>query len=163
MDEGETKVSPLIPYSKRKKKDKRTIKADSSEYDGIKFRSKLEVYCYKKLKENNIKAEYESTTFTILDKFTYNEESIRQMTYTPDFVGKDFIIECKGFANFSFPLRWKIFKSYLFRNKFKFDLYLPHNHKEVDETIIRIKERQNEKKTKKISTKRYKQFFPFLA
>ena len=30
--------------------------------------------------------------------------------YTPDFIGKDFIIETKGRANESFPLRWKLFK-----------------------------------------------------
>lgn len=32
-------------------------------YDGIKFRSKLETYTYKKLKEANIEAGYESTHF----------------------------------------------------------------------------------------------------
>lgn len=37
------------------------------------------------------------------------------MSYCPDFVGPDsenpeFVIEVKGFANESFPLRWKFFK-----------------------------------------------------
>ena len=97
-DKGEIEKSPPIPYSKQKK-DKRKIKSEASEYDGIKFRSKLEVYCYKKLKENKIKAKYESKSFKLIDKFTYNGESVQKMSYTPDFVGKNFIIECKGFAN----------------------------------------------------------------
>ena len=30
--------------------------------------------------------------------------------YTPDFIGDNFIIETKGRANESFPMRWKLFK-----------------------------------------------------
>ena len=33
--------------------------------------------------------------------------------YTPDFIGEDFIIETKGRANESFPIRWKLFKRLL--------------------------------------------------
>ena len=33
--------------------------------------------------------------------------------YTPDFEGKDFIIECKGRPNDTFPLRWKMFKKHV--------------------------------------------------
>ena len=33
-----------------------------------------------------------------------------QLRYTPDFVNDKFIIECKGRANESFPMRWKLFK-----------------------------------------------------
>ena len=68
-------------------------------YDEINFRSKLEVYCYKKLKQNNISAGYESHIFTLLDSFRFNNEIVRKMTYKPDFVGENFIIECKGQMN----------------------------------------------------------------
>ena len=40
------------------------------------------------------------------------EKKILGIKYTPDFTGKDYIIECKGRANESFPLRWKLFKHY---------------------------------------------------
>ena len=46
-------------------------------------------------------------------KKLYNKGSkIRPITYTPDFVDPNgkFIIETKGYANESFPLRWKLFK-----------------------------------------------------
>ena len=36
--------------------------------------------------------------------------------YTPDFIGKDFIIETKGRANESFPMRWKLFKRLIVNN-----------------------------------------------
>jgi len=107
-------------------------------YDNINFRSKLEVYCYKKLKQNNIKAGYEPFSYTILEAFNYMGESIRKMTYKPDFVGDNFIIECKGYGNESFPLRWKFFKYFLYKNNLKFKLYLPRNQKEVDIVIMDI-------------------------
>lgn len=69
------------------------------ECDGITFKSKLEMYCYKKLKEHKINATYEGKTFVLIDAFEYNSEKVRKMTYTPDFVSDDFIIECKGHAN----------------------------------------------------------------
>ena len=35
---------------------------------------------------------------------------ILPIKYTPDFIGDTFIIETKGRANESFPMRWKLFK-----------------------------------------------------
>jgi hypothetical protein len=62
-------------------------------------------------------------------------KKILPIKYTPDFVGKDFIIECKGRANESFPLRWKLFKKYLVDNKLYHRLYKPQNQKECDRVI----------------------------
>jgi hypothetical protein len=101
-------------------------------YDNIEFKSKLEVYCYKALKDNRIPVEYEKIKFQILDPFTYNEEKVRGMVFTPDFVGINFIIECKGFMNDAFPLRWKLFKYHLFTNKLRYILYLPRNKQDVE-------------------------------
>lgn len=111
-------------------------------YDEIKFRSKLETYTYKKLKEANIPAQYEAIHFELIPKFEYNGEKVRAMTYLPDFVGEDFIIECKGLMGDSFPLRWKIFKYTLMKSNAKYKLYLVRNQKQVDQMI-------NELKTKK--------------
>lgn len=111
--------------------------------DGIKFLSKLESYCYKALKEAGIEAEYEPQSYVLLEPFKYNGESIRKMSYKPDFVGDGFIIECKGMMTETFPLRWKMFKWYLFRNKIEMDLYLPRNQKQVNEVIQQIKDKIN--------------------
>ena len=61
------------------------------------------------------------------------------MTYLPDFVGKDFIIECKGFGNDAFPLRWKIFKYTLYQQKMNYKIYLVKNKKDVDQLIENLK------------------------
>lgn len=123
---------------KQKKQKKGRIKnTQPNLYDGIKFRSKLETYTYKKLKEANIFAQYEPTHFELIPKFEYQGEKVRAMTYLPDFVGKDFIIECKGLIGDSFPLRWKIFKYTLMKQKSNYKLYLVRNQKQVD-TLIEI-------------------------
>ena len=122
--------------NKSKKKPQGKVRnATPNIYDGIKFRSKLETYTYKKLKEAGIDAEYESTHFELIPKFEYNGEKVRAMTYLPDFVGKNFIIECKGLVTDSFPLRWKIFKYYLKQENKDYKLFLVRNQKQVDEMI----------------------------
>lgn len=122
--------------NKSKKKSQGKVRnATPNIYDGIKFRSKLETYTYKKLKEAGIDAEYESTHFELIPKFEYNGEKVRAMTYLPDFVGKNFIIECKGLVTDSFPLRWKIFKYYLKQENKDYKLFLIRNQKQVDEMV----------------------------
>lgn len=120
---------------KKKKRQGKVKNATPNIYDGIKFRSKLETYTYKKLKEANIFAEYEKHRFVLIPKFEYDGEKIRSMTYLPDFVGKDFIIECKGLMGDSFPLRWKIFKYTLMKENSNYKLYLVRNQKQVDELV----------------------------
>lgn len=112
-------------------------------YNKIEFKSKLEVYCYKLFHDNRIPVEYEQVKFQILEPFVYNEEKIRGMVFTPDFVGNDFIVECKGFMNDAFPLRWKIFKHYLATNKLRYDLYLPRNKQDVEKVVQKIISKQN--------------------
>lgn len=114
--------------------------ATPNEYDGIKFRSKLETYTYKKLKEAHVFAEYEPTHFELIPKFEYQGEKVRAMTYLPDFVGKDFIIECKGLIGDSFPLRWKIFKYTLLKNNSNYRLFIVRNQKQVDELVNKLKQ-----------------------
>ena len=115
-------------YVKRKGRTK-VKNAKKSIYDGKEFKSNLELYCYKQLEQSEILVEYEENTFTIFpamvyplacyegtQKKLYNKGSkIRPITYTPDFVDPNgkFIIETKGYANESFPLRWKLFKKHL--------------------------------------------------
>ena len=123
-------------------------------YDGITFASGLERYMYMALKKAKIKALYEGETFELQEAFDFPFESfercgngkgdyknrgnkkILNIKYTPDFVGKGFIIETKGRANESFPLRWKMFKKLMSESKIgPFTLYKPQNQKECDETI----------------------------
>ena len=142
-------------YAKRKGKTK-VKNARKTLYDGKEFKSNLELYCYKLLKEAKISVKYEENTFIIFDamvyplacyegttKKLYNKGSkIRPITYTPDFVDPNgkFIIETKGYANESFPLRWKLFKKHLKDNNHHYVLFMPRNKKQVDEVIELIKQ-----------------------
>jgi len=142
-------------YVRRKGRSK-VKNAKKSTYDGKEFKSNLELYCYKKLEECEILVEYEENTFTIFPatvypqacyegttKKLYNKGSkIRPITYTPDFVDPDgkFIIETKGYANESFPLRWKLFKKHLKDNNHRYVLFMPRNKKQVDEIVEIIKQ-----------------------
>lgn len=107
--------------------------------DGIKFRSKLEGSMYLALKENNISFMYEQERFILIPKFEYQGEKVRAMTYLPDFVGENFIIECKGNITDSFPLRWKIFKYTLMLQNKDYKLYIVRNMKDINNVINTIK------------------------
>jgi hypothetical protein len=146
---------------KTKKKRVKGIKKVNSakvEYNGILFDSKLEIYCYKKLIESRLQFEYTKYKYVIVNPFTFDNLSyepnkrsgdllskrtnkIKYISYTPDFVGKGWIIETKGRPNDQFPLRWKLFKKYLTDNNIKFDLYLPKNQKQVDQCIELISQK----------------------
>ena len=121
--------------------------------DGITFASGLEKYMYLALKKAKIKANYEGETFTLIDGFEFNTTSherqsngkgefkdrgnkkILPIRYTPDFVNNKFIIECKGRANESFPMRWKLFKRMINKQRPYVTLYKPQNQKECDQVI----------------------------
>ena len=144
--------------------DKRKIKAIPTNIDGIAFKSKLEAYCYLQLKENKIKAKYEGKTFVVFPAFSYRGDKIQQITYTPDFVGKDFIIECKGWKNESFPLRWKMFRYMLLEKKMDYDVYLPRSPKDVDKVIGKILNKKNvSTRGIKKQIQRYKQLIAGLV
>ena len=99
------------------KPNKKVRNATILNYYGITFKSKLELYCYKKLKEANLKFKYEENRYELMPSFQFENDSwelfkrkgvrtfgkqrplIRGITYTPDFVGSGWIIETKGNPN----------------------------------------------------------------
>jgi hypothetical protein len=143
---------------RRKSKKKGPVQSKKITYDGINFASGLERYMYMSLKKNKIKAEYEGETFVLVNGFHLANEAyekqangkgefvnrggkrILPIKYTPDFIGKDFIIETKGRANESFPIRWKLFKKLVAEQFPNYVLFKPQNQRECDRTIEIIKE-----------------------
>lgn len=128
---------------RKSSKNKKVKNATPTSIDGIKFRSKLEAYMYEKLKEAKIYNEYEQNRFELIPAFTFLGKKIRAITYLPDFVGKNFIIECKGFPNDSWPLREKLFKYKLFLTQDKRQFFVVHNHKEVDDCVTKLKSNES--------------------
>ena len=152
----------MVKTMGRFRRKKGPVQSKKVTMDGISFASGLERYMYIVLKKAKIKALYEGQTFELVEGFDFPFEcfercangkgkyqnrgtkKILNIKYTPDFIGKGFIIECKGRANESFPLRWKLFKKLLTENRLgPFTLYKPQNQKECEETVSLIMKKQN--------------------
>ncbi len=139
-----------------RRKKRGPVRSKKKIVDGIEFKSGLEAYMYKALKQAGIQAKYEGISYQLIPSFDFNNLSyerqsngkgeyknrsgkkIRSINYTPDFTGNNFIIECKGRANESFPIRWKLFKKYVSERLRGVTLYKPQNQKECDETVSLI-------------------------
>ena len=138
---------------KKYSRKKGPVRAKKVTFDGIKFASGLEKYMYIALQKAKIYAVYEGCTFVLQKDFTFlvdsyerqangkgdmvnrGQKKIQSIKYTPDFVSDSFIIECKGRANDSFPLRWKMFKNYVNHNLKHVILYKPQNQKDCDAVV----------------------------
>ena len=138
---------------RRIKRKKGPVRSKKVTFDGITFASGLEKYMYQALKKAKIKADYEGRTYTLIEGFDFEPSSyerqsngkgqfvdrgnkkIQPIKYTPDFIGNDFIIETKGRANESFPMRWKLFKRFINKCYPHVTLYKPQNQKECDQVI----------------------------
>jgi len=138
---------------KKYSRKKGPVRAKKVSFDGIQFASGLEKYMYQALKKAKIKSEYEGQTYELQEGFMFDVDSyerqgngkgdmvnrgrkkILNIKYTPDFISDSFIIECKGRANESFPIRWKMFKKYVKERIPHVTLYKPQNQKECDKVI----------------------------
>jgi hypothetical protein len=134
------------------------VQAKKITYNNINFASGLEKYMYVSLRKNKIKAKYEGETFVLINGFHFANDSYERQSngkgsfsnrgakrilpikYTPDFIGDNFIIETKGRANESFPIRWKLFKKLVSEQFPEYVLFKPQNQKECDKVIEIIKE-----------------------
>lgn len=112
---------------------KKVKNATVIEYNGIEFKSKLEVTFYKMLLLAGFKPQYEKRTYLLSEGFKptipfYTKDKklkllkldmkkLRDMTYTPDFTfnynGRLIIIEAKGKENDTYPLKRKLFREVL--------------------------------------------------
>lgn len=111
---------------------KKIKNATPLEFDGIKFKSKLEVMAYKTLKED-FEVHYEPTTYKVWEGFKptipfydkdkdtkalkLNDKKIIDIKYTPDFLvyHKNILafVELKGIQNDTYYLKKKLFRGYL--------------------------------------------------
>lgn len=127
-------------------------------FNGIKFKSQLEIMTYKILIEQGFSPTYEQKRFVIwegfcptipfltknrfkrknhnikvLSPFTCKDERpIESITYTPDFTfnynGKCIIVECKGMMNDVFPYKFKLFRQELEKDPNKQNIELWEIH-----------------------------------
>ena len=126
-----------MKFIKRKKTavgNKKVKNATEIILDGIKFKSKLEAYCYRRLKEEGFEPSYQGNKITLLEGFAPEENfliyipkmvggkkvpierdtrRVRAITLTPDFMfyfaGYKIIVETKGNPNDAYPNKRKAF------------------------------------------------------
>lgn len=124
------------------KKNKKIKNATPNTFDGIKFRSKLETFAYRRFKEEGLSFAYEKHRFILLKGFEYKEEKLRPITIKPDFVDikSKVIIEIKGWENDAWPIRNKLFKKFLSSKKMiGYKYFICKNQTEINEIIKQLK------------------------
>lgn len=144
---------------------KKIKNATSTEYDGIKFKSKLEVTIYKALKEKGLNPLYEKTKFILQEGFKLSKpfwckglpytnqngenKKVIAITYTPDFEVKygnsTLYIECKGHLNDSYPIKRKLFLNEIdnMPNKYFMEVY---SKKDLLESLKQFEQYEQSKK-----------------
>lgn len=143
---------------------KKVKNATSVEYDGIKFKSKLELTIYKALKEKGLNPLYECNKFILQEGFRPSKPyyikgvcpktasgyaKIIQITYTPDFTveygDKILFIEAKGKQNDSYPIKRKLFLKYLesMSNSYFMEVY---SKKDLLESLKQLEQYEQSKK-----------------
>lgn len=150
---------------------KKIKNATPTEYNGIKFKSRLEVMTYKTLIEAGFNPVYEiaaielwkgfKPTVPFYDRnskkmFVSNDKKEISIKYSPDFQvihnGVQAFIEVKGGqVNDVFYIKRKLFRKWLEDNQeispFKFMYFIVHTKKEVLEVINIIKSYKHEEKS----------------
>lgn len=141
----------------KRKKGQAISKAKKHTYNGVEYKSGLEVSMAKLLTEEGIYFGYEQKSFVLQESFDNGKEYwerqsngkgeymkrtslVRSITYCPDFIGEGFVVETKGYAGESFPLRYKMFKNHV--KDLDVVLYKPQNQKECRTTLDEILKRE---------------------
>jgi len=141
-------------------------------YKGVQYRSMLEVTCAMLLAQHGIEFQYEPYEITLVEGDKYpgiiyekktrkkkkiygpSTGTIRRVSYTPDFIGKGWVIETKGYETPEFKLKWKLFQLELMKKGNVPLLLKPTNKKEILESIHLIKQIQSNGETVKSVTQR---------
>jgi hypothetical protein len=138
---GSRKKTPLARDNVKKKVNKKVKNATPMSYDGVDFKSRLEVTAYKTFKDAGFDIRYEPCKYVLWKGFKptvpfYNRKKaskksnvtglkldnkkLMDTTYTPDFQfrykGYLIIIETKGLETNEFLIKKKLFRQYLENN-----------------------------------------------
>lgn len=152
---------------RKRKKGKSIVKNRKKKYTfkGVDYKSSLEKTMAMLLDEAGIPFQYEAVTYNVVDGFKFDfdcyerqsngkgdminrgRKKVQPIKYTPDFTGEGFIIETKGYANDTFPIRWKLFKKMLSESSDHPDvvIYKPQKISECEEVIKLIQQRNEQK------------------
>lgn len=99
------------------------------EYKGIQYKSTLEAETAKTLDKLGLPINYEARKIVLLEGFRcpYQKNKVIGITYKPDFMVGDIIIECKGFETPEWRNKKKYIFKYLMENEPTTPFYQTHN------------------------------------
>lgn len=142
---------------------KKVLNANKHIYNGIVFKSKLEVTTYKALIESGFNPDYEKNTYILQESKLFptphyapykdrklhkevwglNRYKIISLKYTPDFTftidGTLIVIEVKGYANDRYPYQKKLFFKWLEDHQTDSIFFEIHNQRQLKAAIEVIK------------------------
>lgn len=104
------------------------------EYNGVQYKSTLEAETARTLDKLGLPVNYEKKKISLLDGFRcpYQKNKVIGITYKPDFILDNIIIECKGFETPEWRNKKKYIYKYLMENEPNTLFYQTHNsHKDV--------------------------------
>ena len=107
------------------------------EYNGKKFRSRLEIQTAKTLDELGIPYSYEERKIILQEGFRcqYQKNKVIGISYTPDFVIGPIMLECKGFETPEWKIKKKLLFKYLKENEPDAIFYMVKNNKQLLEAL----------------------------
>lgn len=132
-----------LDLQKQDKENKKVRNAKKVFYDNIWFDSSLEAYVYWRLVSLGIDFEYGITKYVLIYPFEYQDEKVRQMTYKPDFVGKTFVIETKGWRTDAWSVREKLIKRRLKKDYPQLKYYIVTSMEKFEEIVDDLIKREN--------------------
>jgi hypothetical protein len=110
------------------------------ELDGVKFDSKLELFCYQQFKSLGLEFDFQRTIL-LQEGFRFRGKAIRPITMIVDFVlhqdGQEIYIDTKGFATETSKLKYKMLKFYV-REDSTADVVWLHSQKEVKDFLFNL-------------------------
>lgn len=109
------------------------------EYNGVMYRSTLEATAAKMLTESGLQFKYEPFKITLLPTMKYNGKTIRAVTYCPDFICHNFIIEIKGWKTDRWIIKQKMIIYLVINGTIPYEFREVHTVKELKQVIEEIK------------------------
>ena len=99
------------------------------EYKGVQYKSTLEAETAETLDKLGLPINYEARKIVLLEGFRcpYQKNKVIGITYKPDFLVGDIIIECKGFETPEWRNKKKYIFKYLMENEPGTPFYQTHN------------------------------------
>ena len=113
---------------------KKVKNATKKIYDWIKFDSSLELYAYKRFREEWVSFEIKKK-FIIQKWFKFREDSIRPIVMIPDYVVWNCIVETKWYPNDWYANKLKIVKKHIVDEWLWYDIQILKNQKQIDQFI----------------------------